>query len=136
MTADTQVTKMQGARHRLARWLTVDAVVTGANAVGYLVLAGWLAGHLGPEAGLLRAVGVFLLAFTLLVVAARATRSPALVAVVVAVNAAWAVASVVVAAVGAFDLTDLGRVWSLLQAVVVGALGALQLRALRDGRVR
>lgn len=117
----------------LRRWLAVDAVVTGGNAVAYLAFAGWLSEHLGSSAGLLRGIGVYLLVFTGLLVAAWATRSVGLAAAAVVGNVVWVLASVVVAALGLLDLTGLGRTWALLQALVVGALAFLQLRALREG---
>lgn len=121
----------EAAAGTLARWLVVDALVTGVNAVGYLALAGWLSDQLGTDTAALRWIGAFLLLFTALLVAAVTTGSVRIAAAVVVGNAAWVVTSAVVAGAGLLDLTDLGRTWALMQAVVVGALAVLQLRSLQ-----
>lgn len=122
-----------GAMGDRRRWFWADAGVTGLNALGYLGLAGVLDGPFGVSAGMCRLVGGGLLLFTG-VVAAAATGPDGLRRLgwpVVAVNAAWVVASLVVAAAGVGDLTGLARGWIVAQAVVVAALAGLQARALR-----
>lgn len=111
----------------------VDAVVTAANGAGYLALAGLLDGVLGADAAALRAVGAFLLGFGLLVGGYALRRAAGARAgwVLVTVNALWVVASLVVAAAGPGDLTTAGRVWIVLQALVVGGLSVLQAGTLR-----
>jgi hypothetical protein len=113
--------------------LKLDAVVTGANGAGYLVLAGALDQPLGIEAGALRGVGAFLMAFAVAVwaVASRKTVSRTAVRAVVAANVIWAVDSLVVLAAGWADPETLGGVWIALQAVVVAGFAALQALALR-----
>lgn len=81
------------ATNALTRWLTADAIVTGLNAAAYLALAGWLTTLLGSGDGVLRGIGVFLMAFTVLVLVASVTRSTALAVVVVATNVVWVVAA-------------------------------------------
>lgn len=115
------------------RWFWADAAVTGLNALGYLGLAGVLAGTLGATADTYRLVGGALLLFTVAVAAAAVDpdRRRRLAWSVVAVNGGWVVASLVVAAAGMGDLTGPGRGWVVAQAVVVGVLAGLQARSLR-----
>lgn len=123
---------ISGVTVRRRLWFGVDAVVTGGNAVGYLALAGPLADLLGGDAATYRWLGVLLLGYAAVVAAyARSTASAGAGWAIVAANAAWVVASVEVAATGALDLEPAGRVWVAAQALVVGALAALQARSLR-----
>ena len=62
---------------------------------------------------------------------ARSPLSAGLGWTIVAGNAVWVVASLEIAATGAFDLDTAGRVWAVLQAVVVADLALLQARSLR-----
>lgn len=113
--------------------LKLDAVVTGANGVAYLALAGPLSDLLGPSAGLLRGIGAFLLAFAAVVwitgTRREIPRGP--VAAIVAANGAWAAGSIVAAIAGWADPTTTGTVWIVLQAIVVGAFAELQLTGLK-----
>jgi hypothetical protein len=108
--------------------LKLDALVTGANAVAYLALAGPLADLLGVPAGALRAIGAFLAVFAaaVWVVGARPEPSPAAVRAIVAANVAWAVGSLVAFAADAWSPTTAGAVWIVLQAVTVALFAALQ----------
>jgi hypothetical protein len=91
-----------------------------------------LDGTLGLPPQLLAVLGVILLAYAAaLVPVARRGAPPRTVAAVVAVNAAWVVAGVVVVATDWLTLTAAGTAVVLLQAVAVAVLAALQLRALR-----
>src|SRR5207244_2793454 len=121
------------ARIPLRLALIADAVVTGVNGLAYLALPGLLGGWFGLPDDLLRPIGVFLLAYAV-VVAVVASRSPIPRAAgwaIVAVNAAWAVASRVAAAEGAWSATVLGRVWEVLQALVVLGFAVAQGSGLR-----
>ena len=113
--------------------LKLDAVVTSANGVAYVAAAGALDSLLGVPSGFLRAVGVFLVAFgvAVAVVGTRPSLSRAAVRVVVAANALWVLDSVLFAALGWHDQSTAGTVWTLMQAVTVGAFAALQLAGLR-----
>jgi hypothetical protein len=113
-------------------WLAADVVVTGANAVVYLATAPLVADLLGATSGDVRLLGTFLLAFTAVVAisAARPTPSQTLARVVIAVNAAWTVASLGVVVTGAMGLNTVGSVWAVAQAAVVGGLAMLQYRSL------
>src|SRR5688500_18955816 len=82
--------------------LKIDAVVTGANGAAYLAAAEVLDSPLGLPAGMLRAVGAFLLVFALAVwaIGSRPVLRPALVTAVIAANVVWVVESL---ALVAFD---------------------------------
>ncbi|GII75172.1 hypothetical protein Sru01_01540 [Sphaerisporangium rufum] len=131
MTALTAATADRTRLLRLA--LGLDAAVTGANGLAYLVAAGPLADLLGPDPALLRAIGAFLLVYGIAVgLLARRPAAPVnAVRAVIVVNVAWALESVAVVALGLVSFTTLGAVWAVLQAVVVAAFAALQLTALR-----
>lgn len=107
--------------------LKLDAVVTGANGVAYLALAGVLDAPLGMPAGFLRGVGAFLVLYALFVWVARTP----LVALVAAANAVWVVASLALVAFDWFEPTTGGAVWTVLQAVVVADFALLQVYVLR-----
>jgi hypothetical protein len=111
--------------------LKLDAVVTGANGAAYLILAGPLHDLLGLSPSLLRSVGAFLLVFAaaLWVLAERPTvPSPAALAVI-ALNGLWTVGSIAFVALGAADLTTVGGIWIVLQALVVAGFAELQAMA-------
>lgn len=120
-----------GSLLRLA--LTLDAAVTGANGLAYLVAAGPLGDLFGLDSGLLRGVGAFLVAFAVLVAAAArsATPAPALVVSIIVANACWSAMSVVAALAGWGSPDTVGTVWIVMQAVVVGAFAELQTTGLR-----
>lgn len=123
-----------GIGHRHARpFLLADAATTSGNGLAYLAAAAWLADWFGTSEPFLRGVGAFLLVFGL-GVAVLATRRPiprrAVLALAV-LNAGWVVASVGYALTA--DLTTLGTVWAVLQAVVVGAFAAGQVWFARKG---
>ena len=92
MSAMTTVVSMPG-RELLKAVMRVDAVVTGANGVAYLALAGPLEDLLGLSEPLLRGVGAFLVVFAVFV-ALLGTRVPL---VVIGANIAWAAGSIVAA---------------------------------------
>ncbi|WP_067655381.1 hypothetical protein [Nocardia harenae] len=113
--------------------LRADAAVTGVNGLAYLALAGPIESLLGLDRGLGIPIGVFLIVYAVAVAAVgQLARIPAAAAgAVIAVNAAWAVASVVALLAGALGVTAAGAVWAVLQALVVGAFAALQYLGLR-----
>ncbi|MFE9053398.1 hypothetical protein [Streptomyces mutabilis] len=117
----------------LRRFLALDAVVTGANAVAYLALPGPLGRFLGAGSGLLLALGAFLAVYAgcVALVAAR-SRPPALaVRAVVEANLAWAAVSLV--ALGLWlTPTTAGAVWTVLQALAVAGFALLQYASLRQ----
>lgn len=135
MTATTHGAPLALGALRL--WFGLDALVTGVNAIGYLALASVLDGPLGADAATYRWIGAGLLVFSLVVGGyARATDpAPGIGRAVVAVNAGWVAASLVVAATGALDLEPLGRCWVVAQAAVVAALTVQQARAQRSSEI-
>lgn len=113
--------------------LRLDAAVSGANGVGYLLLAGPLSDLLGVPAGTLRLLGGFFVGYAAAValVAARRPVSGVAVEVVIGGNALWVVASVAAVVLGWFDLTGVGTGWVLVQAAVVAGFAVAQFVGLR-----
>ncbi len=113
--------------------LRLDAVVTGANGAAYLIAAEPLADLLGMSPAVLRVLGIVLVAFAAAVAvtgARDAIPRPAVFAII-AVNAAWAVGSIVLAAAGWDSPTTAGTVWIVAQALVVAGFAELQAAGLR-----
>jgi hypothetical protein len=114
-------------------FLLVDAATTAANGMAYAVAGGWLAEWFGAPETLVRSLGAFLL----LVgagVAVLATRRPIPrrgVGALAVLNLVWVLASLDYAVMG--GLTTPGVVWTVLQAVVVGAFTAGQVWLARRG---
>lgn len=114
-------------------WFALDAVVTGANALAYLLAASTIFDLIGLSTDAGRTIGVVLLAFTAAVAIVAWRSGPRWLAWgVVGVNSTWVIASLVVAATSALDLNGPGRVWAVAQAAVVGALTVLQAHTLRQ----
>jgi len=107
-----------------------DAVVTGANGIVYLALAGPLGDLFGLSTELLRGVGAFLVLFAAFV-ALAGMRVPL---AVVAGNVAWAAGSIVAAIAGWGSPETVGTVWIVLQAVVGGLFAELGLLGVRRAR--
>ena len=114
--------------------LRLDAVVTGANGIAYLALAGVLDGPLGIEASTLRPIGAFLIVFAIAVAAVSVPERPSVAAVrtIVAANLIWAADSLIVLIAGWLDPSTAGAVWIALQAIVVAGFAGLQAAALRN----
>jgi hypothetical protein len=113
--------------------LGLDAAVTGVNGLAYLAGASLLDGPLGMPAGFLRGVGAFLLVFAACVayVATREQISRSAVYAIIGLNALWVVDSIALVALGWYDPTTGGAVWTILQAGVVAGFAALQAYAIR-----
>jgi hypothetical protein len=111
--------------------LRLDAVVSGLNGAAYLLAAAPLADLLGLDAGVLRGLGAFLLAYGAAVWLVADRPAPPAVRTVVAGNALWAAGSLAAVATGLGSPTTLGAVWLVLQALVVAAFAALQATGLR-----
>ncbi|WP_406014856.1 hypothetical protein OG520_26400 [Streptomyces sp. NBC_00984] len=113
--------------------LVADVILTGANGIGYLALATVLDSLLGVPLPVQYAVGVFLTVYALwvLTVSRQEDISRGAVTVVIALNAAWAVAGVVTVVLDALTATTVGNGWIVFQALVVGAMGAVQYAGLR-----
>lgn len=117
----------------LRRFLALDAVVTGANAVAYLALSGPLGRFLGVGSGLLLGLGAFLAVYAAGVglLAAR-PHPPALgVRIVVEANLAWTAVSLAALALW-LTPTAAGAVWTVLQALTVAGFALLQHMSLKE----
>lgn len=116
----------------LRRFLALDAVVTGANALAYLAFPGPLGRFLGVGSGLLLGVGAFLALYTAAVALLAGRRRPPAPAVraVVEGNLAWTVLSLVALALW-LSPSGAGAAWTVLQAGAVAGFAALQHIALK-----
>jgi hypothetical protein len=129
-TADTTATTGPVS---LKTALLLDAAVTGANGLAYLAGAAALDSLLGPSSTYFVAIGA-VLAVSAVILGVTGTRRPiprGWATFAAEVNVVWAIGSVAVVALGWFDLTATGVVWTIMQAGVVAAFAALQLTALR-----
>ncbi|MER7486967.1 hypothetical protein ABTY20_13915 [Streptomyces sp. NPDC126497] len=117
----------------LRRFLALDAVVTGANAVAYLALSGPLGRFLGAGSGLLLGLGAFLAVYAAGVglLAARPHPPAAGVRIVVEANLAWAAVSIAALALW-LTPTAAGAAWTVLQALTVAGFALLQHMALKE----
>ncbi len=117
--------------------LIVDAVASGATGLLMLAGAGLLGGLLGLPEPLLRYAGLVLLPYVTFVafVASRPESARGAVWAIIACNAAWTAASILLLAGGWIAPTLLGYAFVIAQAGAVGALGELQYFALRRSRV-
>jgi hypothetical protein len=106
--------------------LGVDAVLSGANGVAYLALAGPLGELFGLPADTLRILGALFVVYA--GVLALLMRRPGSigVAAVIAGNALWVIASLAAAIAGWQDPTTAGTVWIVLQALLVAGFAELQ----------
>jgi hypothetical protein len=113
--------------------LQLDAVVTGANGVAYLALAGPLSDLLGLDASFLRLAGAFLIVFAAFVWSVSRQREISRTATlaVIAANLLWVADSVVLLISGWQDPTTAGAVWIALQAFTVAAFAVLQIAGRR-----
>ncbi|MDN0197931.1 hypothetical protein [Streptomyces sp. S.PNR 29] len=117
----------------LRLFLALDAAVTAANGLIYLLAAEPVGDLLGLERGFLRGIGAFLAVYGVLVAALAARPLPpsAATKAVIEVNILWALASIAAVVFGWLDADTAGTVWIPLQALVVAAFAALQFSALR-----
>jgi hypothetical protein len=120
----------------LSRVLLVDAVATGATAALLLAGAELLQPLLQLPAALLRGAGLFLVPFVVWVAAMsrKARVPPQAMAAVVAINAAWVVASVWLVAGGPYQPSVLGIAFVLVQAAAVAVFAELGWFGLRAAR--
>jgi hypothetical protein len=113
--------------------LLADAIASGATGLLLIAGAGFLAGLLGLPTALMRAAGVLLVPYVAFVafVATRETTSRAAVQVVIACNAVWAAASMLLLVTDYVAPTGLGTAFVIAQAAVVAVFGELQFVGLR-----
>jgi hypothetical protein len=111
----------------------VDAAITAATGLLMVAGAGLAEGLLGLPAALTRYAGLSLLPFAALVayLATRERLPRVAVWAVIAVNALWAVDSVLLLFTGWVDPTLLGYAFVLFQAVVVAFFAEAQYMGLR-----
>jgi hypothetical protein len=117
----------------LRRAFLLDTIASGMMAVLLSFGAGALAPQLNLPEQLLRETGLFLIAYTALVgwLATQQSMPKVLVMMVIAGNAAWAVASIGLLFSEAVAPNFLGEVFVAAQALVPGALAELQYIGLR-----
>lgn len=117
----------------LRRVLALDAVTSGAMGALLVLAQGPLSSLLGLSSSLLFWAGLSLLPFAAFVgwLAARELPPRAGVWAVVLCNALWVVDSFALLATGWTDLTLLGKVFVLFQAVAVAVFAELQFFGLR-----
>ena len=128
-TSTTTTSNPTLSREALLRLvLKLDAVVTGANGLAYLAVAGPLEDLLGVDAAAQRPIGAFLMLFAagVWVVATRSAIAPRAVMAIAGANALWVIASLAFAIAGVSSPTTVGSVWIVLQALVVGGFAFLK----------
>jgi hypothetical protein len=117
----------------LRRAIQADAIFSGVSAVLLTFGAGEFAPLLNLPEALLRESGLFLIAYTALVgwLGTRQAMPKAVVAIVIAGNAAWTLASIALLFSDIVTPNLLGEAAVAMQAIVVGALAELQYIGLR-----
>ena len=117
----------------LRRALLADAIFSGTAAVILTVGAGALAPLLNLPESLLRETGLFLILYAALVgwLGTRPAMPRMLVAIVVAGNAAWTLASFALLFSGLVSPNLLGEIFVAAQAVATGVFAELQYVGLR-----
>lgn len=117
----------------LRRILVADAVISGGSGILMLTAASAMSRLLGVPAELLRAAGISLIPFTAFVVwiATRAAIPRTSVWTVIALNAAWVLASVALLFVDRFDPNRIGVAFILVQAAAVAGFAEMQYVGLR-----
>ncbi len=121
----------------LRRALLADAIFSGVSAVLLSLGASVLASLLNLPEALLRETGLFLVAYAALVgwLGTRQSIPKPLVWIVVAGNAAWALASVALLFSGWVAPNLLGEAAVAMQAIAVGVFAELQYVGLRRSAV-
>ena len=117
----------------LRRALQADTIFSGTGAVMFSLGAGELAPLFNLPEMLLRETGLFLIAYTALVgwMSTRQSLPRILVALVIAGNAAWTLASIALLFSGAVSPNLLGDAAVAGQAIATGTLAELQYIGLR-----
>jgi hypothetical protein len=107
----------------LRRAIQADAIVSGAMALLLSFGAGPLSSLLNLPEALLRETGLFLIGYAALVgwLGSRPSMPQALVAIVIAGNAAWTLGSIALLFSGAVTPNLLGEAFVAVQAIAVGA---------------
>jgi hypothetical protein len=117
----------------LRRALLADAIFSGTGALAMAPGASMLAALLDLPETLLLETGLFLFAYAALVawLGTRAAVPKLLVAIVIAGNAAWTIASIALLFSGSVSPNLLGELFVVAQAIGTGVLAELQYIGLR-----
>jgi hypothetical protein len=117
----------------LRRALLADCLFSGAGALAMAPGASTLAARLDLPETLLLETGLFLFAYAALVgwLGTRASVPKLLVAIVIAGNAAWTLASIALLFSGSVSPNLLGELFVVAQAIGTGILAELQYIGLR-----
>jgi len=117
----------------LRRALLSDAIFSGTGALAMAPGASMLAALLDLPETLLLETGLFLFAYAALVawLGTRAAVPKLLVAIVIAGNAAWTIASIALLFSGSVSPNLLGELFVVAQAIGTGVLAELQYIGLR-----
>ena len=117
----------------LRRALLADAVFSGISALVLTLGAGMLASLLSLPDALLLETGLFLIAYAAFVgwLGKRKSTLKALVAIVIAGNAAWTLASIALLFSGAVSPNLPGEIAVVAQAIATGVFAELQYVGLR-----
>jgi hypothetical protein len=117
----------------LRRALLADAVFSGISALVLTFGAGAFAALLGLPEALLLETGLFLIAYAAFVgwLGTRQSMLKPLVAIVIAGNAAWTLASIALLFSGAVSPNLLGEIAVVAQAIATGVFAELQYVGLR-----
>jgi len=117
----------------LRRTLIADAAISGTTGLLMIAFGNTLSEPLGVPVVLMRYAGVSLLPFAaLLVYLARCeSLSRAVVWIVIACNALWAVDSILIMLIGWVEPTVLGQAFIIAQALIVALFAEAQYLGLR-----
>jgi hypothetical protein len=117
----------------LRRALMLDAIASGATGLLLIAGAGLLEGLLGLSVALLRGAGLVLVPYVAFVIftGTRAAIPQPAVWTIIAANALWAAASVLLLVSGWVAPSALGYAFVIAQAAVVALLGELQYVGIR-----
>ena len=117
----------------LRRALIADAIFSGVAALGFTFGAGAFASLFNLPEAFLREVGLFLIGYAAFVgwLGTRQTMMKALVAIVIAGNAAWTLGSIALLFSGSVSPNLLGVVMVVAQAIATGVFAELQYIGLR-----
>ena len=120
----------------LRRAILADAIFSAVSALLLSFGAGALAPLTNLPEALLRETGLFLIAYAALVgwLGTRQTMPSALCWIVIAGNAAWALASIALLFSGSVAPNLLGEAAAAMQAIAVGVFAELQYLGLRRSR--
>jgi uncharacterized protein YjeT (DUF2065 family) len=117
----------------LRRALLADAVFSGVGAAGFSLGAVVFASLLDLPEALLRETGLFLVAYAIFVgwLGTRQAMPKALIAIVIAGNVAWTLASIALLFSGLVEPNLLGEAAVIAQAIATGVFAELQYVGLR-----